>query len=83
MVERGTIVSPRLTNILPGISREMVVELAGELGIPLAERDFEAGTHSLTWDGLDDRGSSVASGVYLLSMESPEETDTAKLVLLR
>jgi len=40
IVERGTIVSPTLRNILPGISREMIVELAGELGIPFAERDF-------------------------------------------
>jgi len=42
IVERGTIVSPTLTNILPGISREMVAELAGSEGIPFAERDFDA-----------------------------------------
>jgi len=40
IVERETIVSPRLTNILPGISREMIVELAAGLGIPFVERDF-------------------------------------------
>ncbi|MHB1424442.1 MAG: aminotransferase class IV [Gemmataceae bacterium] len=41
IVERGTIVSPTTVNTLPGISREMVVELARNLGIPFVERDFQ------------------------------------------
>jgi branched-subunit amino acid aminotransferase/4-amino-4-deoxychorismate lyase len=41
IVERGTIVSPTERNILPGISRGMVIELAGKLGIPFAERDIQ------------------------------------------
>jgi branched-subunit amino acid aminotransferase/4-amino-4-deoxychorismate lyase len=39
MVERGAIVSPLVTKILPGISRATVTELAGKLGIPFVERD--------------------------------------------
>jgi branched-chain amino acid aminotransferase len=41
IVERGTIVSPTLRNILPGISRQTVIELAGKLGIPFVERDIQ------------------------------------------
>jgi branched-chain amino acid aminotransferase len=41
IVERGTIVSPTTVNILPGISRAMVIELAGKLGIPFVERDLQ------------------------------------------
>lgn len=41
IVEQGTIVSPTLTNILPGISRQSVIELAGRLGIPFVERDIQ------------------------------------------
>jgi branched-chain amino acid aminotransferase len=41
IVERGTIVSPATVNTLPGISRAMVVELAGKLGIPFVERDLQ------------------------------------------
>lgn len=41
IVERGTIISPTLRNILPGISRQTVIELAGELGIPFVERDIQ------------------------------------------
>ncbi|MBN1909263.1 MAG: aminotransferase class IV [Pirellulales bacterium] len=40
IVERGTIVSPRLDGILPGISRKTIVELAGKLGIAFQEADL-------------------------------------------
>ena len=41
IVEEGEIVSPTLRNILPGISRKVVMELASRLGIPFVERDFQ------------------------------------------
>lgn len=41
IVERGTIVSPTLRNILPGISRQTVIELAAKLSIPFVERDIQ------------------------------------------
>jgi branched-subunit amino acid aminotransferase/4-amino-4-deoxychorismate lyase len=41
MVEDGTIVSPSLRNTLPGVSRATVIELAANLGIPFAVREFQ------------------------------------------
>jgi branched-chain amino acid aminotransferase len=41
IVERGAIVSPTLVNTLPGISRSVVIELAGRLNIPFVERDIQ------------------------------------------
>ena len=41
IVEHGTIVSPTTRNILPGISRQVVIELAEKLDIPFVERDFQ------------------------------------------
>ena len=41
IVSGGTIVSPTLTNILPGVSRAMVIELAAKLDIPFVQRDFQ------------------------------------------
>jgi branched-subunit amino acid aminotransferase/4-amino-4-deoxychorismate lyase len=40
MVERDTLVSPRAGDILPGISRGVVIQLAAELGMPFVERDI-------------------------------------------
>ncbi len=41
IVERGRLVSPLPVNILPGISRATVIELADRLGIPFTERDVQ------------------------------------------
>jgi branched-chain amino acid aminotransferase len=41
IVRGGTIESPTTVNTLPGISRQMVIELAGKLGIPFVERDLQ------------------------------------------
>src|SRR5436309_2368028 len=41
IVERGVIVSPTERNILPGISRAMVIELAGKMGVKFEERDIQ------------------------------------------
>ena len=40
MVQNGALVSPTTRNILPGISRHVVKELAEHLGIEFVERDF-------------------------------------------
>jgi flagellar hook assembly protein FlgD len=41
-----------------------------------------AGTHSLTWNGRDQRGQSVASGVYFYNLEGSAEAPR-KMVLLK
>jgi branched-chain amino acid aminotransferase len=41
LVERGSIVSPTLVNTLPGISREVVMELSERLAIPFVVRDIQ------------------------------------------
>jgi branched-chain amino acid aminotransferase len=41
IVEKGAVVSPTLRNILPGISRQTVIEFSGKLGIPFVERDIQ------------------------------------------
>ena len=41
LVKDGEVLSPTLKNILPGISRQMVIELCAEMGIPFIERDLQ------------------------------------------
>jgi len=41
IVKDGAIISPTTRNILPGMSRQTVIELAGELQIPFFEKDFQ------------------------------------------
>jgi hypothetical protein len=42
-----------------------------------------AGPHVVPWDGRDDAGQQVASGVYFYRLESGEKTLTRKMILVR
>jgi hypothetical protein len=49
----------------------------------LTSRNYEAGYHSVRWFGRDNRGASVASGVYIYEMRSEDFMMHKKLVLTR
>ena len=53
-----------------------------EVRLPVNER-MEAGTFTTTWDGTDERGRRVASGVYLYRMEADGFTATHRMLLLK
>jgi flagellar hook assembly protein FlgD len=49
----------------------------------LSNEFSKAGYKRVEWDGTDDSGSSVASGVYLYRMISGDFSDTKKMLLLK
>jgi flagellar hook assembly protein FlgD len=49
----------------------------------LADREFEAGTHNLTWDARSNSGEAVASGTYLYRLTAGSFAETKKMVLLK
>lgn len=48
----------------------------------LLSRDLSAGTHTLDWDGKNDRGEGLPSGVYLIRISSGQASQTRKMLLL-
>jgi hypothetical protein len=48
-----------------------------------AGAQMPAGTHRVTWDGKDDRGTPVASGVYVVRMDAGTFTQTRRAVMLK
>ncbi|HNX01097.1 MAG TPA: T9SS type A sorting domain-containing protein [Candidatus Cloacimonadota bacterium] len=42
-----------------------------------------AGSYTATWNGKDDRGNSLSNGVYFIKMQSGDQTDTKKVMLVR
>jgi hypothetical protein len=49
----------------------------------LVSRDQAPGQHAVTWDGRDDRGSSLAAGVYLASVRVGDAQQTVKMSLVK
>jgi len=60
-----------------------IYNIAGQLVKTLVDGDQTPGWHTVTWDGRDDRGRSVASGVYFARMQAESFTGSAKMVLLK
>ena len=60
-----------------------VYNVAGQRVATLTEGHHEAGAYVLRWDGRDDAGRALASGVYLYRLVAGERVQTRKLLLLR
>jgi 3-phytase len=60
-----------------------VINLMGQTVRTLAERQMEAGEHSLSWDGRNDAGSIVPAGTYLLRLDTGNQTQIKKLMMVK
>ena len=60
-----------------------IFNLAGQKVATLMDGIRQAGAHTIRWDGRDDSGRELASGVYLYRLQSSGRVETRKLVLLR
>jgi hypothetical protein len=60
-----------------------IYDLAGRLVRRLVHGRQDAGMHSTMWNGLDQSGSAVASGVYVYRLVSEDRVEKDKLVLLK
>ncbi len=60
-----------------------VYSVAGRLVATLTDGVEEAGRRSVVWDGTNDRGESVGSGIYFCSMTAGEFSDRKVMVLLK
>ncbi len=69
---------PRPTEI-----RVEVFNVLGQKVKTLANEFSKAGYKRVEWDGTDDNGSSVASGVYLYRLTAGDFSETKKMLLLK
>ena len=67
----------------PSPAHLAVFTLTGQRVAVLHQGPQQAGYHRLHWDGRDDAGRPVASGMYLYRLVTAEDVLTRKLVLLR
>jgi hypothetical protein len=91
-VEPGFVVHPNPFNpqttvsfTLPraGWADVSVYDLTGRQVTSLASRLFDAGQHTVNWNGSDSRGRAVPSGTYIVRLETDERVESRKVMLVR
>lgn len=60
-----------------------VSNILGQIVATLVNESKSAGNYQVTWDGHDQNGNSVSSGIYFYSIETGEFKDSRKMLLLR
>ena len=60
-----------------------VYTISGQKVATLVEGSWAAGYHQVLWDGRDEAGAALASGVYLYRLQVGDQLKTRKMLLLR
>ena len=76
-------VTLRLVLAVAGPVRVAVHDVMGRRVALLVDAPLAAGEHRLVWNGDRDDGRIVPSGVYLVSVESPEGVAVRRVVIAR
>jgi hypothetical protein len=66
-----------------GPAQLAIYDVRGRLTRRLASGTLAAGPHAATWDGHDDSGRAVASGLYIARLESTGRAESRRLMLVR
>ncbi len=67
----------------PGTVSIEIFNQKGQLVKTLVNTDLPSGNHHAEWNGRDDSGSSVSSGVYFYRMRSGKYSSTRKMVMMK
>jgi len=57
--------------------------VSGTLVKSLEGQNRNAGRYEVSWNGTDERGSRVSSGIYFYQLVAPGFTQTRKMLLLK
>ncbi len=60
-----------------------VYNILGQKIMTLADGHYEAGYHTIQWNGTDENGRAVASGIYLYRLVSDFGADNKKMILMK
>ncbi|MEJ2537622.1 MAG: FlgD immunoglobulin-like domain containing protein, partial [Calditrichia bacterium] len=61
----------------------IVYDLLGRKVKTIASGTMSSGVHHVLWNGTDDFGYPVASGVYFYRLETKNFTDVKKMILMK
>ncbi len=67
----------------PGNVRIEIFDVRGRVVTRLLEAHKDAGSHIVTWDGTNDHGSRLPSGVYVYRVTAARQVASGKVILLK
>ncbi len=67
----------------PAVVKLSVFNLRGQKVKTLTHQMMNRGNHNIVWNGDDDSGRSVSSGIYLIRMETAGSSFTRKAMLMK
>ncbi len=79
----NTAISYQLSAIRPHRTTLKIYNILGEEVITLVDQEQRVGRYEVVWDGRNNQGKEVTSGVYLYRLKAGEFTAARKMVLLR
>ncbi len=60
-----------------------IYDITGRLVATLVDGHVDAGYHTVMWDGIDNSGLKVSSGIYFYSLQSESSNMTRKMVYMK
>jgi flagellar hook assembly protein FlgD len=60
-----------------------VYDIRGRRVKTLVDAEMEPGQHKVTWNGKNERGEAVSSGIYLYTLKAADQTFTRKMTILK
>jgi flagellar hook assembly protein FlgD len=58
-------------------------DIAGRFITDLVDDEYQAGLHTLLWNGQTENGQLVGSGVYLITLSTQETNTWKKIIIVR
>jgi len=82
-LRRGFMPSVSFTVEKPEVVRITVCTVAGQAVQSVAHRQFDAGDHTVFWDGANEQGQKACAGNYIMKVDRASRTCAFKFVAVR
>ena len=66
-----------------GFTNLLIYNVMGQKVRELVFDTMKAGVHAVIWDGRDDSGNPVSSGIYLINLKSGEHISTGRMLMMK
>lgn len=60
-----------------------IYNVTGQKVKSIREDILPAGNNTISWNGMDDNGKAVSSGMYLFKMQAGKYSSTKKMILMK